>query len=44
MLGAVPDTRAFADLVRAAHGDAWQALGGLFESRGGGTAASAACG
>jgi ribosomal protein S18 acetylase RimI-like enzyme len=38
MLGAVPDTRSFDDLVRAAHGDAWQALGGLFETRGGGTA------
>jgi ribosomal protein S18 acetylase RimI-like enzyme len=28
----------FAELVRAAHGDAWQALGSLFEARGGGSA------
>jgi ribosomal protein S18 acetylase RimI-like enzyme len=38
MLGAVPDTRALADLVRSAHGDAWQALGGVFDGRGAGTA------
>jgi ribosomal protein S18 acetylase RimI-like enzyme len=38
MLGAVADTRDLADLVRAAQADAWQALGGLFDGCGGGTA------
>ncbi len=38
MLGGVWCSADFAELVRAAHGDTWQALGGLFEGHGGGTA------
>ena len=38
MLADVAENSDFARVVRAAHGDAWQALGGLFEGRGGATA------
>ena len=38
MLARVAEEADFARVVRTAHGDAWQALGGLFEGRGGATA------